>query len=128
MLNDENSNNTNHLNDENKSEDVIKRETDEMTVMGKNTEENINNQEIGEDIKVNAKNSTFLCDLKKGILDTVFTVALSGILMGIFDIILRYIFGYYISDITGMLLIFFVIASVFYPSLKNKYKLKRAEK
>lgn len=62
MLNDENSNNTNHLNDENKSEDVIKRETDEMTVMGKNTEENINNQEIGEDIKVNAKNSTFLCD------------------------------------------------------------------
>lgn len=68
------------------------------------------------------KTNPFYTNLLKGIIDTGITFIVSGVLLLITNVILKYIFGYYIVDLWGMLFIMFLITSVFYPTFKDKIK------
>lgn len=68
--------------------------------------------------------------LKGSIIDTIMTSLVSVICLYLFDLVLRLIFGYYISDMKGMFIIIFMIVLVFYPFVmsKTKYKCTLGEK
>lgn len=81
-----------------------------------------NQTEIEEGPAEIIKTNPFYSNLLKGLIDTGITFIASGVLLLITNVILKFIFGYYIVDIWGMLFIMFIIASVFYPTFKDKIK------
>ncbi|EJO5349508.1 DNA-binding protein [Clostridium botulinum] len=59
--------------------------------------------------------------LKEGIKNTlgIFIVSIGG--LAILGLILRYILGFNIKDIWGMLFIVYLVVSLFYPYIKSKF-------
>jgi len=72
--------------------------------------------------------SSFLGGLKTGFIDTAIMLVVSGILLCITGVILLYIFGYYITNVLGILFIVLVIVSILYPTFKNSYRFRKLKK
>ncbi len=101
------------VNDEKVSED----ETDKINEFVE--EEALKNKE--DEVHNDLKNEGgFLQDFKEGIKNTlgIFVVSVGGLV--VLGLILRYILGFNIKDVWGMLFIVYLVVSLFYPYIKSK--------
>lgn len=67
---------------------------------------------------------TFLKRFEALVIDQIFAGAVAYILLLIFDIALRYTAGYYVDNMVGMYLIFYIGCSILCPLISESTKLK----
>lgn len=107
-----------HDNEIETKEEVV--EVEEVKV-----EDNKANGEVKAPVGENKKGkNTFLKRFEAVVIDQIFTGAVAYILLLVFDIAIRYGLGFYIADMLGMYLIFYIVCSVIYPLIIESTKLK----
>lgn len=79
--------------------------------------------DIVEDKKDRKKTPEFwLRNFKASIIDTAVTALLSVAALFLFDLILRFPFGYYVADLKGVYIIIFLIILIVYPPIMYRSK------
>lgn len=69
------------------------------------------------------KGNVFLKRFEAVVIDQIFTGAVAYILLLVFDIAIRFGLGYYVENMVGMYLIFFIVCSIIYPLIIESTKL-----
>ncbi|MFQ9978052.1 RDD family protein [Clostridium cadaveris] len=91
------------------TEEVVENESEEILV----EETFVSGEEIKEEPKKNKKG--FMARLEAIIVDELIIGASAYILLLIFDLIIRFGLGYYVSNMVSMYLVFFILVSIVYP-------------
>ena len=73
----------------------------------------------------NKKTGTLMRNLKVSFIDTAVSAVVSIAALYLFDLILRLIFGYYVSDMRGVFIILFIVILILYPVVMKSCKLKK---
>lgn len=105
--------------------DVNEDKKDELQEV-KQTEEKV--EETKKADLTNKNKKGFLSLFKTGIIDTLITLLISAVGLCILGIVFRYIFGYNIIDVWGMLFVVYLVIAVFYPAIKNAFLSRKKHK
>ncbi|QXE20159.1 hypothetical protein [Clostridium sp. 001] len=110
-------------------EEQKKKELEEQNKQVEHIEEHINEEvpnkiEPSED-KSSEKKGTLMRNFKASFIDTAVSAVISIAALYLFDLILRLIFGYYVSDMKGVFIILFVVILILYPIIMKSSKLNK---
>ncbi|ENK0837613.1 DNA-binding protein [Clostridium botulinum] len=100
-------------------EEALKNKEEEIDKSAKEDKEEKTEQDKSHnDLK---NEGSFLQGFKEGIKNTlgIFVVSVGGLV--VLGLILRYILGFNIKDVWGMLFIVYLVVSLFYPYIKSKF-------
>ena len=75
--------------------------------------------------KSSEKKGTLMRNFKISFIDTAVSGVISIAVLYLFDLILRLIFGYYVSDMKGVFIILFVVILILYPVIMKSSKLNK---
>ncbi|EKX78629.1 hypothetical protein CFSAN001628_018159 [Clostridium botulinum CFSAN001628] len=95
--------------------------------INKSAEEETNTESNNNDLK---NKVSFLQCFKEGIKGTLGIFVVSIGFLAVVGLVLRYILGFYVKDVWGMLFIVYLVVSLFYPYIKAKFykKINRMDK
>lgn len=105
-------------------EEQKQKELEEQNKQEEHIKEVPNKTEPNED-KSSEKKGTLLQNFKVSLIDTAVSAVVSIAALYLFDLILRLIFGYYVSDMKGVFIILFVIVLILYPVIAKSSKLNK---
>ncbi|AZV55856.1 hypothetical protein [Clostridium sp. AWRP] len=115
-------------------EEQKKKELEEQNKQVEHVEEHIVEEHINEKVpnkiepsedKSNEKKGTLMRNFKISFIDTAVSAVVSIAALYLFDLILRLIFGYYVSDMKGVFIILFVVILILYPIIMKGSKLNK---
>ena len=111
-------------------EEQKKKEDEEKNKQVEHIEEKHANEETSSTTKSsedtpNKKTGTLMRNLKVSFIDTAVSAVVSIAALYLFDLILRLIFGYYVSDMRGVFIILFIVILILYPVVMKSCKLKK---
>ncbi|ACA46681.1 DNA-binding protein [Clostridium botulinum] len=86
--------------------------------INKSAEEETNTESNNNDLK---NKVSFLQCFKEGIKGTLGIFVVSIGFLAVVGLVLRYILGFYVKDVWGMLFIVYLVVSLFYPYIKAKF-------
>ncbi|OAA93572.1 hypothetical protein [Clostridium coskatii] len=111
-------------------EEQKKKELEEQNKQVEHIEEQHTNEEASattepSEDKSSKKKGTLMQNFKISFIDTAVSTVVSIAALYLFDLLLRLIFGYYVSDMKGVFIILFVVILILYPIIMRSSKLNK---
>ena len=114
-----------NLEEEKKLEELKNKELEEQNKQVEHINEEVPYKTEPNKDKSSEKKGTLMRNFKISFIDTAVSGVISIAVLYLFDLILRLIFGYYVSDMKGVFIILFVVILILYPVIMKSSKLNK---
>lgn len=106
-------------------EEQKNKELEEKNKQVEHINEEVPNKTEPSEDKSSEKKGTLMQNFKVSFIDTAVSAVVSIAALYLFDLLLRLIFGYYVSDMKGVFIILFIVILILYPVIMKSSKFKK---